>query len=109
MSTLIRVASALGIFTLSANAGVNCKTLWMEPNIESIRSSESIPYTVIELNGIRWRGEVTHHARLKVTSSDESIVAVDQKAARLIGRAPGRAEIRVTFGECTTFVNVLSK
>jgi hypothetical protein len=100
MGILIRAAFVLGIFSLTANAGINCKALWMEPNATSIRSSESIPYIVMELTGVDFRGEVTHHKDLKVVSSDESIVAVDQKAARLIGKAPGRVEIRIYFSEC---------
>jgi hypothetical protein len=112
MSTLIRSAVVLVMFTAAAaNAGINCIALWMEPNATSIRSSESIPYVVMELNGADWRGEVTHHPDLKVVSSNEKIVAVDQKAARLVGKVPGHVEIRVSFGECTSIavVGVVSK
>lgn len=69
MSILIRVAITLGIFTVVANAGINCVALWMEPNVTSIRSSESIPYKVVELTGGDGRGEVTHHPDLKITSA----------------------------------------
>lgn len=111
MSTLIPLAAVFGIFTLTANAGINCKAVWMEPNVISLRSSESIPYVVMELNGGDWRGEVTHHPDLKITSSNENIVAVDQQAARLIGKVPGRVEIRVSFSECISIavVGVVSR
>ena len=111
MSNLIRLAVVLLIFTAAANAGINCTALWMEPNATSILSSESIPYVVMEINGADWRGEVTHHPDLKVVSSNEKIVAVDQKSARLIGKAPGRVEVRISFGEYTSIavVGVVSK
>jgi len=105
MSNIIRIAFVMGLLTIGASAGVNCKALWMEPNPVILRPAESITYVVTELNGIGWQGEVTHHPALKVTSSDEDIVAVDKKSARLTGKAAGRVEIRVSFSECTS-INV---
>jgi hypothetical protein len=105
MSTLIRVAAGFVLFTAAMPAGINCKAVWLQPNPIVLRPAESVSYTVNELDGLNWQGQVTGNPGLKITSSDENIVAVDKRSARLIGKSVGRVEIRVSFGECTS-INV---
>jgi len=87
-------------------AGINWKTVWLEPNPIVLTSpGSSMEYTVKGIDGDDHRVDVTHHPHLKVSSSDESIISVDQDSARLIAKAAGRVEIRVSFSECTS-INV---
>jgi hypothetical protein len=45
-----------------------------------------------------------HNQYLKITSSDDSIVAVDRAGGRLLGKAVGSVEIRISFSECTNLI-----
>lgn len=76
----------------------------MEPNPLNFPSpGSSISYVVKGIDGgSDAQDDLTHNRYLKVTSSDDRIVAVDQASARLIAKAAGRAEIRVSFSECTS-------
>jgi hypothetical protein len=106
MRSLIRALIVLGIFTLAVPAGINWKTVWLEPNpivLDSPGSSRA--YIVTGIDGADQQAVLTHNHYLKVTSSDESIISVDQESARLIAKRVGRVEIRVSFSECTS-INV---
>jgi len=48
--------------------------------------------------------DLTHNPYLKITSSDESIVAVYREGGQLIGKTVGRDEIGVSFSECTSLI-----
>jgi len=106
MRTLMRMAVVFGIFTFAVPAGINWKTVWLEPNPIILNSpASSIQYIVRGIDGADHQFDLTHHRFLKVTSSDENVIAVDQESARLVGKAVGRVEIRVSFSECTS-INV---
>src|SRR5579863_8053083 len=103
MRSLIRALVVLGIFTLVVPAGINWKTVWLEPNPIILDSpGSSLGYVVKGIDGGDQRADLTHNHYLKVTSSDESIISVDQESARLIAKRVGRAEIRISFRECTS-------
>ena len=62
-----------------------------------------MPYLVKGINGIdNMQWDLTHNPYLKVTSSDENVIAVDPQLARFVAKAVGHAEIRVSFSECTS-------
>jgi hypothetical protein len=104
MSISIRVAAVLTFLAFSMPAGINWRTVWLEPNPVILQSpGSSIPYIVKGINGAEdAQFDLTHNPYLKVVSSDETIVAVDQESAQFIGKAVGHAEIRVSFSECTS-------
>jgi hypothetical protein len=94
------------------SAGINWKTVWLEPNPIILDSPGSfLAYTVKGIDGGDHRADLTHNHYLKVTSSDETIVSVDQQSARLIAKKAGRVEIRISFSECTSInrATVMSK
>jgi hypothetical protein len=104
MSIGIRVAAVLTFLAFSMPAGINWRTVWMEPNPVILQSpGSSISYVVKGIDGMDdVQHDLTHNPYLKVASSDENIIAVDQESAQLIGKAVGHAEIRVSFSECTS-------
>ena len=101
----IRIAVVLAALISSSSAGINWRTVWLEPNPVNIPQGLSVPYIVKGINGMnddQWN--LTHNPYLKITSSDEAIVGVDREHARLIGKTLGRVEIRVAFSECTSLI-----
>src|SRR5947209_14420813 len=104
MGVSIRVAAVLTCLAFSTPAGINWRTVWLEPNPVILESpGSSISYVVKGINGAEdVQYDLTHNPYLKVVSSDENIVAVDQESAQLIGKAVGHAEIRVSLSECTS-------
>ena len=100
------------MFTLAVPAGINWKTVWLEPNPIVLDSpGSSLEYIVKGIDGGDHQADLTHNHYLKITSSDESIVSVDQESARLIAKRAGRVEIRISFSECTSInaATVISK
>jgi hypothetical protein len=100
---------SVGVFVFlicSAPAGINWRTVWLEPNpLIFPAAGSSISYIVYGIDGMDdVHHDLTRNPSLKVTSSDESIVVVDQASAKLVAKAPGRAEIRVSFSECTSII-----
>jgi len=108
MKTLLRLIGVFGMLALSMPAGINWRAVWLEPNPILIHSGSSAVYVVKGIHGgSEDHVDLTLNPYLSVTSSDESIVAVDPGSARLIGKSVGRAEIRVSFGECTSINRVI--
>jgi hypothetical protein len=103
----IRSVGVLVVLACSAPAGINWRTVWLEPNpLVFSAPGFSISYVVYGIDGMDdVHHDLTRNPSLKVTSSDETIVAVDQTSARVIAKAAGRAEIRVAFSECTSIIN----
>lgn len=102
--TTFRLIVALGTLALSTSAGINWKTVWLEPNPVSLHPGTSMSYVVKGIDGRDNLADLTHNPYLKITSSDENIIAVDRDGGRLIGKAAGRVEIRVSFSECTSLI-----
>ena len=69
-----------------------------------LHQGSSIPYVVKGIDGADVKADLTYNPYLAIGSSDTKVVEVDQKHARLIGKSIGRAEIRVSFSECTSVV-----
>jgi hypothetical protein len=101
----IRIAVVLAVLISSSSAGINWRTVWLEPNPVIVRLGSSVSYVVRGIHGGSDENvDLTHNPYLKITSSDEAIVAVDREHARLIGKTLGRVEIRVSFSECTSLI-----
>jgi len=100
----IRAVVLVVALTVAAPAGINWRTVWLEPNpLGFAAPGASISYVVYGIDGMDdAHHDLTHNPSLKVTSSDDSIVAVDQASAKLVAKTPGHAEIRVSFSECTS-------
>jgi hypothetical protein len=108
MKGLIRVGGVFAAMALFVSAGINWKTIWLEPNPAVFQTAgSSIAYTVKGIDGADIKADLTHSRYLKITSSDESIVSVDRESARLIAKAPGRVEIRISFSECTSLITAI--
>src|SRR5580704_4761530 len=104
MKTMARLICALIMLALSMPAGINWRAVWLEPNpIVLAGPGSSRTYVVKGIHGgSEDHVDLTHSQYLSVTSSDESVVAVDTGSARLIGKSVGQVEIRVSFSECTS-------
>ena len=103
--TFVRIAIMLVALISSSSAGINWRTVWLEPNPVNVRLGSSLPYVVRGIHGgSEEHVDLTHNPSLKITSSNETIVAVDREHARLIGKTLGRVEIRVSFSECTSLI-----
>jgi len=109
MRVIMLAVLVLGIFTVVVSAGINWKVVWLEPSSPIILDSpgSSIPYRVKGINGANYEADLTHNRYLKVTSSDENIVGVDQESNRLIAKAIGSAKIGVSFGDNMGVVTVV--
>jgi hypothetical protein len=102
---ITRLIVILGAFALSTPAGINWRTVWLEPNPVNLRPGSSLDYVVRGIHGgSDEHVDLTYNPYLKITSSDESIVAVDRAGGRLLGNTVGRVEIRVSFSECTSLI-----
>lgn len=105
MRVALRVASVFAAIALCASGGINWKTVWLEPNPVILQApGSSIAYEVKGITGADTKSDLTHNRNLKISSSDDRIVSVDQQSARLIAKAPGRVEIRISFSECTSLI-----
>ena len=104
MKAFFRVATVFAAMAVSGSGGINWKTIWLEPNPVVLETVSSITYAAKGINGADVKADLTFSPYLRISSSDESIVSVDPESARLIAKAPGRAEIRISFSECTSLI-----
>jgi hypothetical protein len=110
MKTLLRLIGVFGMLALSMPAGINWRAVWLEPNPILLHPGSSRTYVVKGIHGgSEDHVDLTHSQYLSVTSSDESVVAVDTGSARLIGKSVGQVEIRVSFSECTSITRAFVK
>ena len=56
------------------------------------------------LSGMNTKADLTHSPYLTIASSDTSVLEIDGKDARFIGKAPGHVEIRISFSEAASTV-----
>ena len=108
MRFLIRL-TLIGLIALSGSGGINWKTIWLEPNPVLLEPGSSLPYVVKGIHGGDGKADLTDNPHLTISSSDSSVVEVDRKEARLIGRSAGRAVIRISFSQCTSVVQAVVK
>jgi hypothetical protein len=87
-------------------AGINWKAVWLDApyNPVHLKVGESRSYTVMGLNGMDTKADLTHSQYLTVVSSDPTILEVDKDTAQFIGKAPGHVEIRISFSQATSIV-----
>jgi hypothetical protein len=105
MKALLHFAVVFAAVALSVSGGISWTKVWLEPNPVILGSpGSSVPYLVKGINGMDMQADLTHSPYLKISSSDDAIVSVDPESARLIAKAPGRVEIRVSFSEATSLI-----
>ena len=87
-------------------AGINWKAVWLDApyNPVHLKVGDSCPYTVVGLNGMDTKADLTHSQYLTIVSSDPSVLEIDRKDARFVGKAPGKVEIRISFSQATSIV-----
>ncbi len=102
----LRLASFCLLFSGVAVAGINWKSVWLEPRtpVVLITVGETKPFTVMGLNGADVKADLTKSQYLKITSSDTSILEIDQASGTFIGRKPGHVDIRISFSEASDMV-----
>ena len=99
---LQRLACIPLLFVSVAVGGINWKAVWLEPENEIVlRVGESKPYTVMGLNGADVKSNLTKSPELKITSSDPSVLGIDQGNFAFVGKKLGRVEVRISFGDAT--------
>src|SRR5437899_660549 len=87
------------LFVSTIVAGINWKAVWLDApyNPVHLKVGDSCPYIVMGLNGADTKADLTHSPYLTIVSSDPSVLEIDQKDARFVGKAPGKVEIRISF------------
>ena len=110
-STLFRLVVAGGLCFLFDNsvAASSSKPVWKSVRLEPEGIALSSPGTSqhFVITGTDSEGtekDVTNSCR--VTSSNPKVVDVDLPKSLLIGRSPGHAEIRISFGQRSSFARV---
>lgn len=102
---LQRVAWISLLFSGVAIAGINWKSVWLEPRTPVVLTvGEAKPYTVIGLNGADVKADLTKSPYLKITSSDAEILDVNPQTGTFVGKKPGHVDIRIAFSEATEMV-----
>ena len=88
------------------SAGINWKAVWLDApyNPVHLKVGESCPYTVMGLNGMDAKADLTRSPYLTIVSSDPSVLEIDRQETRFVGKAPGKLEIRISFSEATSIV-----
>jgi hypothetical protein len=90
----------IGVLAAVAPAGVNWNKVWLEPDTVVIDSpGSSIPYRVKGMAAGTHLADLTHNPAMEISSSDESVIAVNRESHRLIAKSAGHAEIHVSFGD----------
>jgi hypothetical protein len=89
----------IGVLAAVAPAGVNWTKVWLEPEIVVMDSpGSSMPYRVKGIAGGKHLADLTQGPATEISSSNESVIAVDRTSHRLIARSAGHAEIHISFG-----------
>ena len=103
---LRRTVLVLMVIALTGDAGTNWTKLWLEPNPVKLRAGETLAYKVMGIHGPSLKTELTRSPYLTMASSDRSIFQIDRGEAVLKGEAPGHAELRLSFSELKSVVQV---
>jgi hypothetical protein len=103
--SLQRLACIPLLFIGVAAAGINWKSVWVEPRTPVVLTAgETKPYTVMGLSGADTKADLTKSPHVNITSSDPSVLGIDLDNAMFIGKKPGHVEIRIVFSEATETV-----
>jgi hypothetical protein len=102
---------ALGLFVSSGTGGINWKAVWLEKpyNPVVLELGAVRQFTVMGLNGANLTADLTRSQYLKMISLDPDVVEVDRADAQLIAKSAGQTELRISFSEATSIVQVLVK
>src|SRR5579872_3301228 len=94
------------LFSGVAVAGINWKSVWLEPRTPVVLTAgEAKPYTAMGLSGADTKADLTKSPYLNITSSVPSVLEIDREHGLLIGKKPGHVHIRVSFSEATEVVS----
>jgi len=94
-----RAVLIFGMLAGLSPAGVNWTNVWLEPNTVDLDfPGSSLPYRVKGMAGDKHLADLTNNRSVEISSSDESVIAVDRLSHRLIAKSTGHAEIHVSFG-----------
>ncbi len=98
--------ACIGLFFAgSAAAGINWKSVWLEPRGPLVMSvGETRTYTVMGRSGADTRADLTGSPELAIASSDSSILEIDAGRTAFIARKAGHVHIRISFGDATEMV-----
>src|SRR5581483_2773957 len=102
----LRLAWTCLLFSAVSDAGINCKSVWLEPRtpVVLIAAGETKPFTVMGLNGANVKADLTKSPSLKITSSDTDVLEIDPANGMLIGKKPGHVDIRISFSEASEMI-----
>ena len=102
---LQRVALISLLFSGVAVAGINWKSVWLEPRTSVVVTvGEAKPYTVIGRNGADVKADLTKSPYLTITSSDTEVLEVNPQTGAFVGKKPGHVDIRIAFSDATEMV-----
>jgi len=103
--SLLRIAWISLLFSGTAIAGINWKSVWLEPStVVVLTAGEAKPYTVMGRDGADVKADLTKSPYLKMTSSDTEILEIDRETGTFVGKKPGHVDIRISFSEATEMV-----
>ncbi|HEY1342343.1 MAG TPA: hypothetical protein VGF59_32775, partial [Bryobacteraceae bacterium] len=88
--SLGRLTSISLLFLGTTVAGINWKHIWVEPRTMPIvlLAGETKAYTVMGIDGVDAKAELTRSPYLKITSSDRDILDLDPTRGVFIGKKP---------------------
>lgn len=93
------------LFSGVAVAGINWKSVWLEPRTPVVLTvGEVRPYTVFGRNGADVQADLTKSPYLKITSSDAEILEVNPQTGTFVGKKLGHVDIRIAYSEATEMV-----
>jgi hypothetical protein len=98
------------LFIAVAVAGINWKSVWLEPRTPVVLTvGETQPYIIMGLNGADVKADLTKSQYLKISSPNPDVLEIDQKNAVFIGKKPGHSVIRFSFSEASNGVQATVK
>jgi len=101
----LRSITAALLFLGVAGAGINWKSVWLEPRTAVVLApGETKPFTAMGRNGEDAKADLTRSPDLSITSSDPAVLEVDRVNARFTGKRPGHANIRLSFNDAAETV-----
>ena len=102
----LRLVCTSFLLTSAAAAGINWKSVWLEPRIPVVvTAGETKPYTVMGLNGADITADLTKSPYLKISSTDPDVLAIDPVKGLFIGKKAGHADVRIQFSEVSALVS----
>ena len=100
-----RLSSVVVLFIAVAVAGINWKSVWLEPRTPVVLTvGEMQPYIIVGLNGADVKADLTKSPYLRITTSDAGVLDIDREKGVFIGKKPGHVDIQISFSEAWEMV-----